>query len=130
VLLNPGSRFAGPTKWSEEPAPGGEGWYIGDFDGDGPGNALRYVDAAGGAVTLTQVCSKRTPECPSWNNEFSDNVLDGNRECKALEETNTFQSSTPPPGCPAPEGGWLRFTGGGNRDPDGMPCSGQRGGRR
>ena len=132
VLLNPGSHFAGPGphSWSEEEVEGGEGWYVGDYDGDGRANILRYINASGGARVLTQVCTKRTPECPSWNNEFSDNVLDGNRECGALPATKHFQSSTPPPGCPAPPEGGVRFPGGGNLDPDGAACSGPRNGRR
>jgi FG-GAP-like repeat len=131
VLLNPGSHFAGPSphSWSEEEVEGGEGWYVGDFDGDGRPSILRYINASGGARVLTQRCSKRTPECPSWNTEFSDNVLDGNFECNILEATHPFQSSTPPPGCPAPPDGGLRFLGGGNLD-DGVHCSGPRNGRR
>ena len=129
VLLNPGSYFhgPGPHSWSEEEVEGGEGWYVGDYDGDGRASILRYINASGGARVLAQVCTKRTPECPSWNNEFSDNVLDGNRECKTLKATKAFQSSTPPPGCPAPPDGGLRFPGGGNLDPDGVPCSGPEG---
>jgi FG-GAP-like repeat len=129
VFLSTGAAFSYAGTWSGFGTRGGRGWYVGDYDGDGRASILRYINASGGARVLTQVCSKRTPECPSWNNEFSDNVLDGNRECKTLKATNFFQSSTPPPGCPAPPDGGLRFSGGGNLD-DGLPCSGPRNGRR
>jgi len=42
--------FAG--KWSGYGTRGGRGWYVGDFNGDGKDDILRYTNASGGADVL------------------------------------------------------------------------------
>lgn len=50
-------------------------------------------------------CTKPTPECPSWRNEFRDNLLDGSWTCDPLTVWKLFQDDetagcTKPPGAP------------------------------
>lgn len=57
-------------------------------------------------------CTKPTPECPSWGNQFRDNELNGNYACAALSTFKYFQGDTTA-GCarPAPDATRLRTSG-------------------
>ncbi len=48
-------------------------------------------------------CTKTTPECPSWQNQFRDNTLDGNWTCSPLGTFHYFQDDSTT-GCSAPAG--------------------------
>lgn len=46
-------------------------------------------------------CTKTSPECPSWGNQFRRNALDGNYQCDALGTFEYFQGDSTT-GCSAP----------------------------
>ncbi len=45
-------------------------------------------------------CTKVTPECPSWENEFKYNTLNGNKDCDALNVWKLYVNDDAPPQCP------------------------------
>jgi hypothetical protein len=69
-------------------------------------------------------CTKPTPECPSWGNEFRDNELDGDYSCDELKVFEYFQDETTT-GCapPAPDSVRLRTSGNTKIEP---PCTNAR----
>lgn len=68
-------------------------------------------------------CTKPEPECPSWQNEFRDNELDGTWGCDVLGTFEYFQGDSPS-GCSVPEVGAVRLRTSGNIRPEGGPCAG------
>ena len=71
------------------------------------------------------VCAGHEPECPSWNNNFSQNLLDGNFACDQLTAACLCQPSESY--CGSPRKGSLRVITDGNRH-TATPCSiGRRG---
>jgi hypothetical protein len=71
---------------------------------------------------VNTACTKPTPECPSWENQFRDNVLDGDWSCNALGVFKYFQDDKTT-GCSPPSLGAKRlYTSGNTKTP--VPCSG------
>jgi len=66
-------------------------------------------------------CTKPTPECPSWNNQFRDNLLDGDWTCGALGTFHYFQDDATT-GCSPPSAGARRLRTSGNES-TAAPCS-------
>ncbi|MEE2750158.1 MAG: right-handed parallel beta-helix repeat-containing protein [Myxococcota bacterium] len=66
-------------------------------------------------------CTKPTPECPSWDNEFRDNELDGTYSCEELGVFEYFQDETTT-GCAPPTPGSVRLRTSGNTKLD-PPCT-------
>lgn len=66
-------------------------------------------------------CTKPTPECPSWNNQFRDNVLDGTWACGTLPVFHYFQDDTTA-GCSPPSATAVRLRTSGNTQ-TATPCS-------
>ncbi|TNE47928.1 MAG: hypothetical protein EP343_17780 [Deltaproteobacteria bacterium] len=66
-------------------------------------------------------CTKPTAECPSWENQFRNNTLDGDYTCKTL---STWKILIPEnaKGCSAVKVGAKRLYTSGNK-PTGKPCS-------
>jgi len=58
-------------------------------------------------------CTKPTPECPSWDNEFRDNVLDGDYGCAEMSTWELFQSDDAA-GCTTPTMSSVRLATSGN----------------
>lgn len=58
-------------------------------------------------------CTKVGPECPSWQNQFRDNTLDGNWTCGTLGTFHYFQGDTTT-GCSKPEASAVRLRTSGN----------------
>lgn len=58
-------------------------------------------------------CTKATPECPSWGNQFRDNHLNGNYACKQLGTFKYYQGDTAS-GCAPPAGQTQRLRTSGN----------------
>lgn len=71
---------------------------------------------------VNTACTKPTPECPSWDNQFRDNTLDGDWSCKALGVFKYFQDDTTK-GCSPPSAGAKRLYTSGNTK-TAVPCSG------
>lgn len=65
-------------------------------------------------------CTKATPECPSWGNQFRDNHLNGNYACGQLGVFKYFQSDSTT-GCSPPSAGARRLRTSGNTQ-SGAPC--------
>ena len=67
-------------------------------------------------------CTKPAPECPSWNNQFRNNQLDGNFRCDQLGTFHYFQDAETA-GCapPTPDARRLRTSGNESLAP---PCQG------
>ncbi len=65
-------------------------------------------------------CTKKGPECPSWENQFRDNTLNGNYACQPLAAFKYFQGDTAK-GCAPPAKGAKRLYTSGNVKP--KPCS-------
>ena len=65
-------------------------------------------------------CTKPSPECPSWNNQFRDNLLDGNYQCDPLGTFHYFQDDETT-GCSPPTPDARRLRTSGNERPD-PPC--------
>jgi parallel beta-helix repeat protein len=84
------------------------------------GTAAGYTDWYCDHDTRTD-CTKATPECPSWNNAFRDNVLDGKWSCAALANFVYFQDAAAT-GCSPPSAGAPRLRTSGNRA-SARPCS-------
>ncbi len=66
-------------------------------------------------------CTKATAECPSWNNAFRDNTLDGDWECKSLGTFFYFQDDSTA-GCEKPDADARRLRTSGNETTT-VPCS-------
>lgn len=66
-------------------------------------------------------CTKPTPECPSWGNQFRDNVLDGTWTCGPLATFHYFQDEATT-GCTAPAADARRLRTSGNSQTS-APCS-------
>lgn len=66
-------------------------------------------------------CTKPTPECPSWDNQFRDNVLDGDWACDPLGTFHYFQDDTTT-GCAPPRAGARRLRTSGNTQTP-TPCA-------
>lgn len=66
-------------------------------------------------------CTKPTPECPSWNNQFRDNTLDGTWDCGTLPVFHYFQDDSTT-GCSPPAAGAVRLRTSGNTQ-TAVPCS-------
>ncbi|MBK8481143.1 MAG: right-handed parallel beta-helix repeat-containing protein [Proteobacteria bacterium] len=66
-------------------------------------------------------CTKIGPECPSWNNEFRDNILDKDWNCEPLGVFHYFQGETTS-GCAPPSAGAGRLFTSGNTQAS-TPCS-------
>lgn len=66
-------------------------------------------------------CTKPAPECPSWNNQFRDNTLDGDWSCGPLGVWHYFQDETTT-GCSPPAAGAHRVRTSGNVQTT-TPCS-------
>ncbi len=66
-------------------------------------------------------CTKPTPECPSWDNQFRDNVLNGNYACEPLGTFHYFQDDTTT-GCQKPTTTSARLRTSGNVQTS-PPCS-------
>ena len=58
-------------------------------------------------------CTKPEPECPSWGNQFRDNLLDGTWACTTLPTFEYFQDATTT-GCSAPSASARRLRTSGN----------------
>ncbi len=58
-------------------------------------------------------CTKPDPECPSWGNEFRDNVLDGTFDCTTLGTFHYYQDDSTT-GCSPPVDGARRLRTSGN----------------
>lgn len=68
-------------------------------------------------------CTKRAPECPSWENAFRDNTLDGTFQCRDMKTFVYFQDDVTT-GCMPPAEGAKRLRTSGNVETD-APCSSQ-----
>lgn len=66
-------------------------------------------------------CTKPDPECPSWNNQFRDNVLDGDWACAPLATFRYFQDDSTT-GCAPPSASARRLRTSGNTQTS-APCS-------
>ncbi|MGA9524750.1 MAG: NosD domain-containing protein [Myxococcaceae bacterium] len=66
-------------------------------------------------------CTKPTPECPSWDNQFRDNVLNGTYACAPLGTFHYFQDETTS-GCQKPTSTSVRLRTSGNVQQT-PPCS-------
>lgn len=66
-------------------------------------------------------CTKPTPECPSWGNQFRDNTLDGTWTCGALGAFHYFQGDSTT-GCSRPSADARRVRTSGNVQ-TATPCS-------
>jgi hypothetical protein len=66
-------------------------------------------------------CTKPTAECPSWNNQFRDNTLDGSFTCDPLGVWELFQDDTTT-GCAPPSATAARVRTSGNVQTP-TPCS-------
>lgn len=66
-------------------------------------------------------CTKPTPECPSWDNQFRDNMLDGSWSCGALGTFHYFQDDATA-GCARPSAASRRLRTSGNTQTS-APCS-------
>lgn len=66
-------------------------------------------------------CTKPDPECPSWGNQFRDNLLDGNWTCGTLKTFEYFQDATTT-GCAPPNASARRLRTSGNVQNE-PPCS-------
>ncbi len=92
------------------------------------GNTLIRVGVAAGYTDwycdsdTRNDCTKSTPECPSWNNQFRDNVLDGTWTCGSLPAFQYFQDDKAT-GCSKPSGAVRLRTSGNTRTS--RPCSQQ-----
>jgi hypothetical protein len=83
---------------------------IRDYSNDNRILANRFIKIGTAAYSdwycdheVETACTKPAPECPSWRNEFRDNVLDGSWSCQALTVWKLYQDDitagcTPPPG--------------------------------
>jgi len=69
-------------------------------------------------------CTKDTPECPSWENEFRDNILNGGKSCDPLGTWKLYIEDSFPAQCPdsAPFAGAKRIYTSGNTKWS-PPCS-------
>ncbi len=67
-------------------------------------------------------CTKTGPECPSWDNEFRDNVLDGTWTCGKLPTFVYYQDATAT-GCSKPTATSVRLQTSGNTHTT-TPCTG------
>lgn len=67
-------------------------------------------------------CTKSTPECPSWGNEFRRNHLDGNYQCEDLGTFEYFQDDSTT-GCSPPSTSARRLRTSENTRPT-SPCAG------
>lgn len=66
-------------------------------------------------------CTKVGPECPSWQNQFRDNTLDGTWTCDRLSTFEYFQDATAT-GCSPPTDDAVRLRTSGNEH-TATPCS-------
>lgn len=66
-------------------------------------------------------CTSPDPECPSWSNQFRDNVLDGTWTCAPLPTFRYFQDDTTA-GCSPPSATAVRLQTSGNTQ-SATPCS-------
>jgi len=66
-------------------------------------------------------CTKPDPECPSWGNQFRDNLLDGDWSCRPLSTFHYFQDETTT-GCSPPSADARRLRTSGNTQ-TASPCS-------
>ena len=66
-------------------------------------------------------CTKPTAECPSWDNQFRDNTLDGNWACDPLGAFHYFQDDSTT-GCAPPRADARRLRTSGNTSTT-APCS-------
>ena len=66
-------------------------------------------------------CTKPTAECPSWDNQFRDNLLDGTWSCDPLGTFHYFQDDTTT-GCAPPRADARRLRTSGNMQ-TATPCS-------
>jgi len=66
-------------------------------------------------------CTKKGPECASWENQFRDNLLDGTYACAKLGTFKYFQGDTAK-GCAPPKSGAKRLYTSGNKS-TAKPCT-------
>jgi hypothetical protein len=67
------------------------------------GTAGGYTDWYCDKSNQDNDCTKKTAECPSWNNQFQNNKLDGDYNCNVMKEFTLFQGDVAA-GCTPPAG--------------------------
>lgn len=91
------------------------------------GNRMTKVGTAAGYTDwycdhdVRDDCTKAGPECPSWQNQFRDNTLDGTWTCAPLPTFEYFQDDTTT-GCSPPSADARRLRTSGNEQ-TATPCS-------